>query len=228
MSLTKFAGAIVLICSASAVYAQERVINIFPEDKTKEVVVPVNELKVSPKSDDDSNFLWGLFSSDEITEKIVLQNDGNSQEVKTVENTNDTFDGEIKTSDEAGDETHTIIKSKIRMLPQYSYFDHKNIEDMSDRMYIDQETLKINFLAKKGYLKSSVKALMKETINTKSLVWRVGSHRVFGDYWVQGDSMEEVFNNLLKPYLKPNQVMGGTFMGNSIGVFYSNDQEFSQ
>ena len=45
------------------------------------------------------------------------------------------------------------LLSKVRMLPQYDYFEHKPVEDMTSRMFIEQETQQINFLVKKGYLK---------------------------------------------------------------------------
>jgi len=222
MSLTKFASVLVCLCATSVVQAKEKVINVFPEDKTKQVIVSENKLKVKPLREDDSDFLWGLFQISDKKENTLLTKGEGNQNVD-----HDLFLEAVETT-ESHDTPAVEIVSKIRMLPEYEYFEHKAIEDMSSRMYIDQESQQINFLVKKGYLKTSIKALMKDTLNAKSIVWRVGSHKVFGDYWVQGNSMEEVFNNMLRPYRKPNQVMGGLFKGNTIGVFYNNDQEFMQ
>jgi hypothetical protein len=236
MSLTKLTGAFFFVLAVNAANAKERVINIFPEDNTPQEVDSNTKLNVKLKSEDDSNFLWGLFSAGEKANTTIIKDDLNSQEVKVLDNTYDmsVIESEKNILSDAAlsiepiDEVIEKILSKTRMLPQYDYFEHKAIEDMSSRMFIDQDSKQINFLVKKGYLRASIEALMKETRNTKSLVWRVGAHKVYGDYWVQGDSMEAVFNSMFKPYRKPEQVMGGTFLGNTIGVFYNNDPEFMQ
>ena len=120
----------------------------------------------------------------------------------------------------------TSKKLPLSIESPYQFFDYKPSIALSKRMYIDESTGSIFFHVKKGLLKSNIAALMKETRNTKHLVYKVGTHRVFSDYWVSGHSMYEVINNIITPYKQPSQIMFGVFIGQTIGVFYATDKDF--
>ena len=108
----------------------------------------------------------------------------------------------------------------------YVFFNTKPPAALSDRMYIDEREGKIYFKVVRGTLQNNLRSLMKDTRNTKHLIWKVGAHRVYSDYWVSGSSMFELVNNLVAPYNQPSQVMFGIFLGQAIGVFYDEDKEF--
>lgn len=107
----------------------------------------------------------------------------------------------------------------------YGYFDLKPDSALSKRIYVDERTGLIHFNVQEGSLKNNFEALMSETRKTKHLIWKVGNHKVYSDYWVQGQSMFEIANNIVSPYNKPNQIMFGAFIGDTVGVFYADEKE---
>jgi hypothetical protein len=218
-------------------YASDRVISVSQDSSAVSVIEPnqvVNDevvqevtteiaMPVTAAAKDEKNWLDSLFGSNE-EKPLVPTLDSDEQNIL--------LDKEFLDPDEH------IVKSKkrweqsiVKKLPDqvaepYLFFNSKPSGALSSRMYIDEREGKIYFLVKQGSLKQNIDSLMSDTRNTKHLIWKVGNHKVFAEYWVSGHSMFEVVNNILKPYKQPDQVMFGVFLGDTIGVFYKADKEF--
>jgi hypothetical protein len=212
---------------ASLAHAGDRVISVTQDSAGVSVVEPSNTkgkrtIDLSTK-EKDVNWLDSIFGEDE---------------QKPLDPSLDSDEQNILMDKEFLDPDQHIVESKKRWeqsmqkkLPDsiaepYVFFNAKPNMALSERMYIDEREGKIYFLVKQGSLKSNLNSLMAETRNTKHLIWKVGNHRVFAEYWASGNSMFEVINNILTPYKQPDQVMFGVFLGNTIGVFYRGDKEF--
>jgi hypothetical protein len=213
-----------------AVNATDRIINVSQDSSGVSVIKPSNQadkgstIKYIENKTSDDNWIDSLFSG--------------GDEEKPINRTLDSDEQNILLNKEYLDPDEHIVKSKKRWeqslnkkLPDsiaepYVFFNTKPGLALSSRMYIDEREGKIYFLVKQGSLKRNINSLMDETRNTKHLIWKVGNHKVFSEYWVSGNSMFEVINNVLMPYKQPDQVMFGVFLGNTIGIFYRGDKEF--
>ena len=119
-----------------------------------------------------------------------------------------------------------VVKNRPKQIEApYAYFDLKPDTALSKRIYVDERTGLIHFNVLHGSLKNNFESLMSETRKTKHLIWKVGNHKVYSDYWVTGKSMFEIANNIVSPYNKPNQIMFGAFIGDTVGVFYADEKE---
>lgn len=227
---------------AVSVYANDVVINVSHEDSE----VQVRDETSSPLENDEymrEKHLDPIGRKNKQEKKVDSEPSWfgklfGEEETKPVSPTLDSDEQNILLNKEFLDPDEHIIKSKklweqslLKKKPNlivepYVFFNAKPGSALSSRMYIDERSGKIYFLVKQGSLKHNVNALMKDTRNTKHLIWKVGNHKVFSEYWVSGESMFEVVNNLLSPYKQPDQVMFGVFLGNTIGIFYRGDKEF--
>ena len=180
-------------------------------------------------------------------EVVISDNDGaekNSGFFSFFSNESETHPAELTSSEailvkgyEMADPDKALSKAKskhelgvIKKRPQqieepYSYFDLKPDTALTKRIYVDERTGLIHFNVLQGSLKKNFEALMSETRKTKHLIWKVGNHKVYSDYWVRGESMFEIANNIVSPYNKPNQIMFGAFIGDTVGVFYADEKE---
>jgi hypothetical protein len=227
----------IALAGTETAYANDLVINVSPESSQVNVVKVLSEEekakqahdklgrknKLTKTSDKESSWLGELFSDDKVV-SLTPELDSDEEAILLNKDFLDPEESIVKSKKRW--EQSVLKKMPDTIAPPYTFFNAKPSGALSERMYVDEREGKIYFLVKQGSLKGNITALMDETRSTKHLIWKIGNHKVFAEYWISGDSMFEVINNILTPYKQPDQVMFGVFLGSTIGIFYQADKEF--
>ncbi len=118
------------------------------------------------------------------------------------------------------------LKFPEKLPVHYDFFNLLDTDKLTERIIVDHQTGTIRFHMHKGKLEENLLALVNNTKGRKdtSLIWNGGDQGVYSNHWATGRSMFELMNNILKPYIAPEQLLLGIYEGGTISVYYQNNR----
>ena len=129
------------------------------------------------------------------------------------------------------DQLKTTKKNNALIFPEelpsrYDFFNLLNNDQLTKRVKVNHQTGTIKFHMLKGKLEDNLLALLTNTKGGEktALIWHGGEQGVYSDHWTTGRSMFELMNNILKPYITPEQLLFGIYEGGTISVYYQHNR----